>query len=209
MPRYGSTHSHTRTARRWSGSSRWSPTTPRRSSPPRPTTTTPSTICVRRGRGGPTDLPAHRANARTARHGGGGGTGHLDHRDPTRTRRVDDRTPRAPPGDVRGVRAVLSGGRRGGDRPRPPVGGPPRDQSSRTERATARDVLLAYREGYFESPRRINQEELAAELGVSGPAVSYRLRRGVAGLIRHVLLGDESGDPPDPDGIRDDSRKRG
>lgn len=72
-----------------------------------------------------------------------------------------------------------------------------------------RDVLLAYREGYFESPRRINQDELAAELGVSGPAVSYRLQRGVVGLIHHALLGDEIRDPTDPDGIRDDSRKRG
>lgn len=46
-------------------------------------------------------------------------------------------------------------------------------------------LILAYRRGYFNSPRDVTMEELGAELGISQQAVASRLRRG----IRRVLGG--------------------
>ncbi|WP_255197355.1 helix-turn-helix domain-containing protein [Halorarius litoreus] len=48
-------------------------------------------------------------------------------------------------------------------------------------------LKLAYERGYFEVPRRVTTNELAAELGVSDQAVSERLRRGYARLVEHVV----------------------
>lgn len=52
-------------------------------------------------------------------------------------------------------------------------------------------LLTAYREGYFDVPRSCSQAELAAELGVSGPAVSQRVRRATAALVEETLTADE------------------
>lgn len=52
-------------------------------------------------------------------------------------------------------------------------------------------LLSAYREGYFQVPRRINQADLAAELEISDSALSQRLRRGVAKLIETGLLSED------------------
>lgn len=49
-------------------------------------------------------------------------------------------------------------------------------------------MALAYREGYFDEPRRTTQEELADKLGISSSAVGRRLRRGFRGLIDETLL---------------------
>lgn len=49
-------------------------------------------------------------------------------------------------------------------------------------------MVLAYRGGYFEEPRRVSQEDLAAELGISSSAFGRRLRRGFASLIEETLL---------------------
>ncbi len=49
-------------------------------------------------------------------------------------------------------------------------------------------LLVAYREGYFDEPRRVSQRELAAELGISSSAVGGRLRRGLANLLEETLV---------------------
>ncbi|WP_129112679.1 helix-turn-helix domain-containing protein [Halegenticoccus tardaugens] len=48
-------------------------------------------------------------------------------------------------------------------------------------------LKLAYEEGYYAVPREISQDELAEQLGVSGQAVSERLRRATAVLIRETV----------------------
>ncbi|WP_226479210.1 helix-turn-helix domain-containing protein [Natrinema amylolyticum] len=55
-----------------------------------------------------------------------------------------------------------------------------------------RETLLAAHEaGYFEIPRTGSLEEIGAELGVSAPSVSERLRRAQDRLIRHTIVIDE------------------
>lgn len=49
-------------------------------------------------------------------------------------------------------------------------------------------LLTAYREGYFDQPRKITQEELSEQFEVSGRAVSDRLRRGIRNLVATSLL---------------------
>ncbi|MFB6112664.1 MAG: helix-turn-helix domain-containing protein [Halodesulfurarchaeum sp.] len=52
-----------------------------------------------------------------------------------------------------------------------------------------REVLVtAVEQGFFDIPRRITLDELAAELGVSTSALSERLRRGMATLIEMTLV---------------------
>jgi len=51
-------------------------------------------------------------------------------------------------------------------------------------------LIRAYREGYFDKPRKVSQEELGAELGVSYRSISERLRRGTRNLIVATLLPD-------------------
>lgn len=55
-----------------------------------------------------------------------------------------------------------------------------------------RDTLvLALENGYFDVPREQSIEELADELGISSNAVSQRIRRGSANLVRQTLaVGD-------------------
>lgn len=49
-------------------------------------------------------------------------------------------------------------------------------------------ILTAYEEGYFDIPRKITLVDLAGLMGVSDQAVSERMRRGEAKLIRTHLL---------------------
>ncbi|MFC7229401.1 helix-turn-helix domain-containing protein [Salinirubellus salinus] len=51
-------------------------------------------------------------------------------------------------------------------------------------------LVRALEAGYFEEPREVTLEELAADLGVSSRAVSRRLRRGVANVLRGSLIGE-------------------
>lgn len=52
-----------------------------------------------------------------------------------------------------------------------------------------REVLLAALEsGYFDVPRETTSTELAAELGISANAVSQRIRRATANLVRNALV---------------------
>lgn len=61
------------------------------------------------------------------------------------------------------------------------------DQRTLTQKQ--RETLLtAYHEGYFEKPREVTQEGLAAEFGVSPRAISERLRRGTRNLVENMLL---------------------
>lgn len=63
-----------------------------------------------------------------------------------------------------------------------------RPEVSSVQRETFRE---AYRRGYFQIPRRINQAELADELEISDSALSQRIRRGVSKLIESDVFGDE------------------
>lgn len=54
-------------------------------------------------------------------------------------------------------------------------------------------LRTAYETGYFDVPRATSQAELAAELDVSTSAVSHRLRRATAGLIREELVTPDGG----------------
>lgn len=54
-------------------------------------------------------------------------------------------------------------------------------------------LLVAQREGYFDVPRGISQEELASTLGISKSALSQRLRRGTSELIAHTLAIEQEG----------------
>lgn len=49
-------------------------------------------------------------------------------------------------------------------------------------------LCLAVENGYYDIPRQCSTSDLAAELGVSGQAVSERLRRGVANFVHHTFL---------------------
>lgn len=52
-----------------------------------------------------------------------------------------------------------------------------------------RDTLIAaYQNGYFDKPRKVTQEELGEEFGISHRAISERLRRGTRNLIATSLL---------------------
>lgn len=48
-------------------------------------------------------------------------------------------------------------------------------------------LILAYRRGYFNSPRNVTMEELGAELGISQQAVASRIRRGVRRILGSTL----------------------
>lgn len=63
-----------------------------------------------------------------------------------------------------------------------------------------RQTLVAALEmGYFETPTQVSQEEIGERFGVSGRAVSKRLRRGTKNLIRSTL---------ETDGLREDAPTR-
>lgn len=48
-------------------------------------------------------------------------------------------------------------------------------------------LRIAYTNGYFERPRRVSQEEIAAQLDISAAATGDRLRRGTANLVESML----------------------
>lgn len=49
-------------------------------------------------------------------------------------------------------------------------------------------LMLAYEEGYFDSPREASLEDIAAELGITQQSLSSRLRRGHRRLIGGSLM---------------------
>lgn len=61
-----------------------------------------------------------------------------------------------------------------------------RDQNGLT-RVQYETISRAYREGYYDVPRRVNLEELADRFGVSHQALSERLRRGHEQLIANAM----------------------
>lgn len=50
-------------------------------------------------------------------------------------------------------------------------------------------LVLAYEEGYFDSPREATLEEVAAELDITQQALASRLRRGSRRLVEQALVG--------------------
>lgn len=48
-------------------------------------------------------------------------------------------------------------------------------------------LILAYRRGYFSSPRDVTMEELGEELGISQQAVASRIRRGIRRILGSTL----------------------
>ncbi|WP_224334703.1 helix-turn-helix domain-containing protein [Haloprofundus halobius] len=57
-------------------------------------------------------------------------------------------------------------------------------------------MAVAYRAGYFDEPRRITLDELAARFDISPRAVAGRLRRGQAKLIEATGLADSAQSKP-------------
>lgn len=49
-------------------------------------------------------------------------------------------------------------------------------------------LVLALRRGYFETPSEVSLDDLADELGITKQAVSNRIRRGNAKILRPLLL---------------------
>jgi len=56
-------------------------------------------------------------------------------------------------------------------------------------------LLAAFERGYFEEPRNATLSDVAADLGISQPAVSGLLRRGIQRLILSSIIDD--GEKPD------------
>lgn len=54
-------------------------------------------------------------------------------------------------------------------------------------------LLLALREGYFETPSEANLSDLAEELGISQQALSSRIRRGTRNVLGNALLSQTPG----------------
>jgi len=48
-------------------------------------------------------------------------------------------------------------------------------------------LILAYRRGYFDTPRDVTMEDLGAELGISQQAVASRIRRGIRRILGSTL----------------------
>jgi len=63
--------------------------------------------------------------------------------------------------------------------------------SSATEKALTETqqeaLMLAYKHGYYRTPREVTLEELADELGISQQAVASRLRRGIDQILGETL----------------------
>lgn len=66
-----------------------------------------------------------------------------------------------------------------------PVGGEP--DLTRSQRET---LLLALEMGYFEEPRAVTLEDVAAEHGISQPAAGGRIRRGIRRLLTATVADD-------------------
>jgi predicted DNA binding protein len=49
-------------------------------------------------------------------------------------------------------------------------------------------LIMAYSNGYFDSPRDATQADLAAELGITRQAISSRLQRGMRRLVASTLI---------------------
>jgi predicted DNA binding protein len=49
-------------------------------------------------------------------------------------------------------------------------------------------LVTALQEGYYNTPRAITMDELAAQFGISQPALSKRLRSGHSTLIENSLM---------------------
>ncbi|SEO29384.1 GAF and HTH_10 associated domain-containing protein [Halogranum amylolyticum] len=55
-------------------------------------------------------------------------------------------------------------------------------------------LQLAYDRGYFCEPREADLADLGSDLDISPRAVSYRLRRGISGLVEHTITTPMSSD---------------
>lgn len=51
-------------------------------------------------------------------------------------------------------------------------------------------LMLAVREGYYDLPRESNMADLGDQLDISDQAVTERLRRGIATLVRNTLMSE-------------------
>ncbi|AGB38034.1 helix-turn-helix domain-containing protein [Natronococcus occultus] len=69
-----------------------------------------------------------------------------------------------------------------------PLSPPWADEDDVLTPAQREALLLAYERGYFDSPRRASQAELAAELDITRQSLSSRLQRGLRRLVGSTML---------------------
>lgn len=69
---------------------------------------------------------------------------------------------------------------------------PPLEEISPMSPVQRETLLTAYRQGYFQIPRRINQADLAEDLEISDSALSQRIRRAVSKLIEREVLAEDA-----------------
>ena len=50
-------------------------------------------------------------------------------------------------------------------------------------------LVLAYNQGYYQSPRQTTLDEMAEEVGITGQSLGSRLRRGIHRLVGATLIG--------------------
>lgn len=62
------------------------------------------------------------------------------------------------------------------------------DQESDLTDAQREVLTLAYARGYYDSPRRVPQQAIADELGITRQAVASRLQRGTRRLVASTLI---------------------
>ena len=73
------------------------------------------------------------------------------------------------------------------------------EQATETVPAEQREALrTAVEHGYYETPRKIDLSELAAETGIPRSTLSYRLRRAEAQLAKQFVAGDQPLDSLSP-----------
>lgn len=58
-------------------------------------------------------------------------------------------------------------------------------------------LVKALEMGYFDVPRAVVTEELAAQLGVSDQAITERIRRGITNVLTHILVTSDEETTPD------------
>ncbi|MFB6137514.1 MAG: helix-turn-helix domain-containing protein [Halobacteriaceae archaeon] len=84
-------------------------------------------------------------------------------------------------------------------------GSPSRPANSPVTEEQREALLTALEAGYFEIPRRATLVDLSEELSISDSAVSQRLRRGTANVLKNSILAEEDGEQSLADDLTGDA----